>query len=108
MEREEQEGPAGPGPWILCVGCPARSGIVAAVASFLAGRGCYLSEMAQFDDESSQRFFMRAVFRFDDGTGDGIDALRRDFGQVAERFDIAVEQRRMRVLARQQPPQQLV
>jgi formyltetrahydrofolate deformylase len=44
------------------------SGIVAAVTTYLADNGCYIGEMAQFDDEFSGRFFMRAVFRFNDGT----------------------------------------
>ena len=49
--------------FILKISCPATSGIVAAVTSYLAGNQCYIGEMAQFDDEFSGTFFMRAVFR---------------------------------------------
>jgi formyltetrahydrofolate deformylase (EC 3.5.1.10) len=53
-----------PDHFILRVSCPAVSGIVAAVTTYLAEHGCYISEMAQFDDEDNGRFFMRAVFRY--------------------------------------------
>ena len=49
--------------FILTVSCPATSGIVAAVTSYLAQQKCYISELAQFDDEYTGRFFLRAVFR---------------------------------------------
>ncbi|HGP0281521.1 TPA: formyltetrahydrofolate deformylase, partial [Pseudomonas aeruginosa] len=44
--------------YIIKISCPATSGIVAAVTSYLADNGCYISEMAQFDDEFSGTFFM--------------------------------------------------
>jgi formyltetrahydrofolate hydrolase len=47
--------------FILAVSCPATSGIVSAVTSYLADSGCYISELAQFDDEANSTFFMRAV-----------------------------------------------
>ncbi|MDR0528430.1 MAG: hypothetical protein LBG69_02285, partial [Zoogloeaceae bacterium] len=67
--------------FILKMSCPATTGIVAAVTSFLAERKCYNSEMAQFDDEGSQRFFMRAVFHFTEGASDE-GAVRREFSGV--------------------------
>ncbi|MDR1889459.1 MAG: formyltetrahydrofolate deformylase [Zoogloeaceae bacterium] len=66
--------------------CPATTGIVAAVTSFLAGRQCYISEMAQFDDEGSERFFMRAVFHFTHGEAVDVETFRGEFVEVAERF----------------------
>jgi formyltetrahydrofolate deformylase len=48
--------------YILTLSCPDRSGIVAAVAGFLAGNGCNILESAQFGDEVSNKFFMRVVF----------------------------------------------
>lgn len=87
--------------FIVKITCPATTGIVAAVTSFLAERGYYISEMSQFDDEESRRFFMRAVFHFAAGTSDEA-ALRREFAAVAERFrmqwDLYSSRRPMRVL----------
>ena len=40
-----------PDHFILRVSCPAVSGIVAAVTTYLAEHGCYISEMAQFDED---------------------------------------------------------
>jgi formyltetrahydrofolate deformylase len=88
--------------YILKISCPATSGIVAAVTTYLAGRQCYLSELAQFDDEFTGRFFMRAVFRFNTGAKPDIDALRQGFDDVAVPFEMDWElfegNRPMRVL----------
>ncbi|WP_458729878.1 formyltetrahydrofolate deformylase [Pseudomonas brenneri] len=72
--------------FILRVSCPATSGIVAAVTSYLAGNSCYIGEMAQFDDEFSGKFFMRAVFRFNDGHAGDIAQLKAGFEVVASDF----------------------
>jgi formyltetrahydrofolate deformylase len=87
--------------FIIKIACPATTGIVAAVTSFLAERKCYISEMAQFDDEENCRFFMRAVFHFT--AGDSSEAaIRRDFTAVAECFrmewDLYSSRRPMRVV----------
>ncbi|SDI71521.1 formyltetrahydrofolate deformylase [Pseudomonas panipatensis] len=74
--------------FIIRISCPAVSGIVAAVTTFLAEQGCYISEMAQFDDETSGRFFMRAVFRFNDGLQGDIGIIESGFAEVASRFDM--------------------
>ncbi|MDF3933643.1 formyltetrahydrofolate deformylase [Pseudomonas citronellolis] len=77
-----------PSHFIIRISCPAVSGIVAAVTTFLAEQGCYISEMAQFDDEGSGRFFMRAVFRFNEGLAGDIGNLEAGFVDVAARFDM--------------------
>lgn len=74
--------------YILTIDCPARSGIVAAVSTYLAEQQCYISELSQFDDESSGRFFMRAVFRFDVGVNGEIQAIRDGFEDIAIPFDM--------------------
>ncbi|OWK48321.1 Formyltetrahydrofolate deformylase [Pseudomonas oleovorans subsp. oleovorans] len=74
--------------FIIKISCPAASGIVAAVTTYLADRGCYISEMSQFDDETSGRFFMRAVFRFNDRYEGDIDEVEQGFVAVAQRFDM--------------------
>ncbi|MCJ1882681.1 formyltetrahydrofolate deformylase [Pseudomonas aeruginosa] len=77
-----------PSHFIIRISCPAVSGIVAAVTTYLAEQGCYISEMAQFDDEGSGRFFMRAVFRFNEGLAGDIGAIETGFADVAGRFDM--------------------
>ncbi|MDP9940221.1 formyltetrahydrofolate deformylase [Ectopseudomonas alcaliphila] len=74
--------------FIIKISCPAASGIVAAVTTYLADRGCYISEMSQFDDETSGRFFMRAVFRFNDDYEGDIDEVEQGFTTVAQRFEM--------------------
>lgn len=74
--------------YILKISCPAASGIVAAVTSWLAGQACYISELAQFDDEFTGRFFMRAVFRFNKGVVGDIAPLRLGLNELAGGFDM--------------------
>lgn len=72
--------------YVLKISCPATSGIVAAVSSYLAQQDCYISELAQFDDEDTGSFFMRGVFRFNAGQAGDIAALQQGFDAVASRF----------------------
>lgn len=74
--------------FILKVSCPATSGIVAAVTTYLADKGCYISEMSQFDDDTRGRFFMRAVFRFNDTYEGDIDEVEQGFDAVARHFEM--------------------
>jgi len=48
--------------YILKVECAGRTGLVAAISGFLAARDCFITEMKQFDDESTGRFFCRIEF----------------------------------------------
>jgi len=48
--------------YILKVECPGRTGLVAAISGFLANRDYFITEMKQFDDENSGRFFCRIEF----------------------------------------------
>lgn len=75
--------------YILKISCPATSGIVAAVASFLSENNGYISEMSQFDDEFSGTFFMRAVFRFNQGFEGNIAIIEQGFVDVAKKFDMS-------------------
>ena len=71
----------------LRVSCPATTGIIAAVTSHLAGRGYYISELSQYDDEETRRFFMRCTFQVDGATGgDDPSILGPYFASVADRF----------------------
>jgi formyltetrahydrofolate deformylase len=74
--------------YILKINCPATSGIVATLTSCLASQQCYISELAQFDDEFTGQFFMRAVFRFNRGATGDIEALQRELAALAGGFDM--------------------
>lgn len=73
--------------FILKATCEARSGIVAAVTTFLSERGCYISELSQFDDHDTGRFFMRLVGHIE--MGDSLlSDLREQFPEVADPFNM--------------------
>ncbi len=65
--------------------CRAGTGVVAAVTSYLAERDCYICALEQFDDDSTDKFFMRAVFRPQDGSP-SIDSIRESFAEVSAKF----------------------
>jgi formyltetrahydrofolate deformylase len=69
---------------ILTLSCPDRRGIVARVSTFLFDRGCNILDAQQFDDEESDRFFMRVVFVADEP----IDTLRTGFSEVANELSM--------------------
>ena len=67
--------------------CRAGSGVVAAVTSYLAERNCYICALEQFDDESTGKFFMRAVFRPQQDSPD-IQSIRDGFSEVSNAFEM--------------------
>lgn len=73
--------------YILTATCRAGTGVVAAVTGYLANRDCYICALEQFDDESTDKFFMRAVFR-PQSASPAIDEIRKGFVEVAERMDM--------------------
>ncbi|MGL5448290.1 MAG: formyltetrahydrofolate deformylase [Rhabdaerophilum sp.] len=66
--------------YVLTLSCPNRPGIVAGVANVLFGEGRNILDAQQFDDVSTERFFMRMVF--DGGEGSPLNPLT----QVARKF----------------------
>lgn len=93
--RHAQERPSGSIPpelatatdtYLLTASCPGRIGVVAAMAGFLSKRGCYISEMSQFDDLITGQFFVRIVFGTDRDKTPRLERLREDFEPVGERF----------------------
>ena len=66
---------------ILTLSCQDHPGIVAGVATALAGHGANILEAQQFDDVLTGRFFMRVEFAL--VGGEGIDALRAGFAATA-------------------------
>lgn len=71
--------------YVLTATCDSRLGTVAAVSGFLASRQCYITDMHQFDDILSGRFFVRVSFFGNPGVTPDLDALRKEFLQVADR-----------------------
>ncbi|WCN13707.1 formyltetrahydrofolate deformylase [Marinomonas mediterranea] len=76
-----------PKEFVLKASCDATSGIVATVSTYLAEHGCYISEMHQYDDEETQRFFMRALCKIesDDNT---IDSIRAGLDDQVAKFNM--------------------
>jgi formyltetrahydrofolate deformylase len=74
---------------ILTLSCKDRPGIVGAVGTFLADRGCNILESHQFGDVDTGRFFMRVVFEAVDASVSAA-ALRASveapFGEIAASF----------------------
>ncbi|WP_372881250.1 formyltetrahydrofolate deformylase [Psychromonas sp.] len=76
-----------PKQFVFTATCSAKSSIVASVTSFLSERGCYLSELSQFDDPITKRFFMRTVGYIESG-GYTFGDLSQEFQEVAKQFDM--------------------
>jgi len=74
--------------FVLTLSCPDRTGIVAAVTGFLAAHHANLVDAAHFNDEHTQRSFVRAVFHDDGGGMPARAALMELFTPVAERFQM--------------------
>ncbi len=73
--------------YTLKVECPGRTGLVAAITSFLADRDFFIVEMKQYDDEDSGRFFCRLEFSSADALD--LNAISADFDEnVASALDM--------------------
>ncbi len=71
---------------VLTTACPDTTGVVAAVAGFLAANNCLITEAQHYDDPVSDTSFMRTVFH---DNGQGAPALP----QLNETFASSVGQR---------------
>ncbi|WP_353475246.1 formyltetrahydrofolate deformylase [Salipiger sp. H15] len=69
---------------ILTVSCPVRSGVVAAISTYLAERGCNIHDSSQFSDIENDRFFMRLSFVSEKGATR--EALSEGFAETAARL----------------------
>ena len=76
-----------PNQFVLKATCSASRGIVAAVSGLLSELGCYISELSQFDDQDTGRFFMRAVCHIESGENELSD-IHEQFPTVARQFDM--------------------
>ena len=86
-------------PLILTLNCEDRPGITAKVTGFLFERGCNVLEAQQFNDLSTNRFFMRVAF---DAGDTSRETLRGEFETLAREYamqwKIALQARPRRVL----------
>jgi formyltetrahydrofolate deformylase len=71
---------------ILTTACPDTTGVVAAVAGFLASHNCLITEAQHYDDSVSVTSFMRTVFH---DNGKGAPSMQ----QLDEAFAASVAQR---------------
>ena len=69
--------------YILTATCASRMGTVARVSGFLASRKCYITDMQQFDDVITGRFFTRISFYGNPGATPELAALRDEFQEIA-------------------------
>ncbi|HEX2297843.1 MAG TPA: formyltetrahydrofolate deformylase [Pseudonocardiaceae bacterium] len=68
--------------YVITLGCPDRTGIVARIAGFLAEAGGWITEAAYFADPDTGWFFTRQVVRAD-SLPFGLPQLREHFAAVA-------------------------
>ncbi|WP_116140861.1 formyltetrahydrofolate deformylase [Trinickia diaoshuihuensis] len=76
--------------FVLTLACPSAAGQVAAVVALLDKHGGYIDELTVFDDDASERFFMRCVFhgaRAHHAPLD-IERLKAQFAPIATDFDM--------------------
>ncbi|WP_433870414.1 formyltetrahydrofolate deformylase [Saccharopolyspora sp. CA-218241] len=69
--------------FVLTLGCPDRTGIVARIAGFLAEHGGWIVEAGYHTDPDTGWFFTRQVVRAD-SLPFGVEELRERFGAVAD------------------------
>ncbi len=86
--------------FVLTVSCKSTRGIVAAISSYLADKGCNIIDSSQFDDLDTGKFFMRVSFISEEGlSGADIDT---GFAAVAAPFEMDYDfhdsEKRMKVL----------
>jgi formyltetrahydrofolate deformylase len=76
-----------PGTQVLTILCPDTTGIVAAVAGYLSGRGIFIDESSHFGDPDTRRFFMRTRFT-PPAAGFSRTEFAHGFRPIAERFQM--------------------
>lgn len=73
--------------YILKVECPGRTGLVAAISGFLSARDFFITEMKQFDDQNTGRFFCR--IEFNSSTELDLDMVSSEFNsEVADHHEM--------------------
>ena len=75
--------------YVLRVTCPSIRGVTADITSFLSSRGCNIRDSAQFDDESTNHYFMRITFRSEEGQS--LEDLRKEFQPLVDKYKMEFE-----------------
>ncbi|HEY6640720.1 formyltetrahydrofolate deformylase [Povalibacter sp.] len=79
-----------PGSVVLTLSCPDTTGIVAAVAGFLAAHNCLITEAQHFDDPYTVKSFMRTVFHPNGQGTPALTELDQEFARtVGVRFQMS-------------------
>ena len=73
--------------YVLTVKCPDRTGIVAAISTFVSEHGGWITEAHHHSDEPSGVFFTRQEVRAD-SLSFGLDEFRAKFAPIAEQFEM--------------------
>ncbi len=71
---------------ILRLNCKDKPGIVAAVATALSNHQCNIEESSQYNDPSSDQFYMRVVFTPIEA--DSLSNFNKTFSSIAQIFDM--------------------
>lgn len=71
---------------VLSVSCPSIRGVTADIVGYLAANGCNIRDSAQFDDESTNRYFMRITFRSDEGRT--LEDLQQGFQPIVKKYQM--------------------
>jgi formyltetrahydrofolate deformylase len=69
---------------ILTAHRPGYIGTSSKITGFLADKNCYLTDLQQFDDIFSNRFYIRCTFFRNNETSPPIDSLREHFLKIAK------------------------
>ncbi|KQQ60190.1 formyltetrahydrofolate deformylase [Pseudomonas sp. Leaf127] len=69
---------------VLRVTCPSVRGVTADITAFLSRLGCNIRDSAQFDDESTQHYFMRITFRSEEGRS--LQELEEAFAPLVAKY----------------------
>ncbi len=73
--------------YTLSLTCPDTVGIVAAVSNFIASHKGWITEAAQYSDESTNTYFMRQQILADSLDVD-FDTFKSGFSEIATKFDM--------------------
>ncbi|MFT4128188.1 MAG: formyltetrahydrofolate deformylase [Gordonia sp. (in: high G+C Gram-positive bacteria)] len=78
--------------YVLTLGCPDQTGIVARISTFLTEIGGWITEAAYHSDDDSGWFFTRQAIRADSVTH-SVDEIRERFAEVASAWGAQTEWR---------------
>ena len=74
---------------ILVINCPDKTGIIAAVSTFLFKRKFNILESSQYKDSKNNQFFMRVCFtNLDNIKINSINNLKKDFLNISKKYNM--------------------